>query len=287
MTKATAPRPNVKVVEEEIQLAGIKNVQEAKTDVDRAAQELAMVGYTKIASGFSEEELNQFSRHADAVMERQRAESGGAEHMKTSVEAHIARALLCYDPIFMKVCRHPQILALAEKMMGAPVFLNQQNAILNPPGEVHYVSLYHRDFPWQHFTSSHPLALTVLLCVDDFTLETGPTMVLPGSHKLEACPDEKVRMNNEVPITAPRGTFIIIDSMIFHRTGKNKSDHFRRAIVQVYSIPLIKQVISFPRMLNGQYKDDPELSKFLGYSFETADSALDFRRQRGMVKEGM
>ncbi len=278
---------NKPIAPEKVKPVGVKKTATIANDVERAAFELHMLGYTQLDSGFSESELKEFSDRLDAAMEIQRKECGGAEYMKTTGESHFIRALIVYDETFFKVCRHPKILELAEMIMGAPVYLNQQNAVLNPPGDVDYETVYHRDFPHQHFTSSHALALTVLLCVDDFMVENGATMVLPGSHKIEPFPDESVWRNREVPMTGKKGTFLIMDSMLFHRTGKNKTEDFRRAVVQVYSIPLIKQVISFPHMFGDKYKDDPELATFLGYPYETANNVMDFRRARGMVKEGL
>lgn len=269
---------------ETVQPVGIKKTTEIKSDIDKAVFELDMLGYAMIESGFSDAELDDMSHRMDDVMERQRDEAGGAEHMKTEVEKHIARCILAYDDTFLKGCRHPKILEIVERVMGKPAYLNQQNAILNPPGDVDYVSLYHRDFPHQHFTSSHPLSLTILLCIDDFRMDNGPTMMLPGSHKIENFPDEAVWRDAEVALTAKRGTYLVFDSMTFHRTGKNNSGEFRRALVQVYSIPLIKQVISIPQMCGDKYKDDPELAQFLGYPFETADSVLGFRKAKGFAK---
>ena len=54
----------------------------------------------------------------------------------------------------------------------------------------------------------------------------------------------------------------------------------RRAINHMYTVPLIRQQISFPNMLQGKYRDDPFLGKFLGYEAEAAASVVDFRKIR-------
>ena len=42
----------------------------------------------------------------------------------------------------------------------------------------------------------------------------------------------------------------------------------------------MKLNISFPTVLEGQFRDDPFLRKLLGYDCETAKKALDYRKER-------
>ena len=39
----------------------------------------------------------------------------------------------------------------------------------------HHQSAFHRDLPYQHFTSSRPIAINALFCADEFTNENGAT----------------------------------------------------------------------------------------------------------------
>ena len=68
--------------------------------------------------------------------------------------------------------------------------------------------------------------------------------------------------------------------MMFHQAGFNQSPHVRRALNQIYTIPLIKQQISLPRLLKGKYSNDPVLGKLLGYGCESANDAMDYRLTR-------
>jgi hypothetical protein len=54
----------------------------------------------------------------------------------------------------------------------------------------------------------------------------------------------------------------------------------RRGVNHLFGLPFIKQQISFPASLGGRYKDDPFLSKFLGYETEAAESVLKWRTNR-------
>jgi ectoine hydroxylase-related dioxygenase (phytanoyl-CoA dioxygenase family) len=81
-------------------------------------------------------------------------------------------------------------------------------------------------------------------------------------------------------VTAEPGSCIVFDSMLCHRAGTNTSGRPRRAVNQVFSVPIIAQQISLPSMLAGRYADDPVLARLLGYDSVPAASVLDWRERR-------
>ena len=156
----------------------------------------------------------------------------------------------------------------------------QQNGVLNPTASEHAQAAYHRDLPYQHFVSSRPLGLSALFCIDRFNRETGATIVLPGTHRVEAFPSDAVAREIQTVVDADAGSFILFDSMLFHKAGPNVSASPRRALNQVYTVPIISQQISLPEALNGRYAEDPELAQLLGYVTRPAPSALAWRERR-------
>ena len=67
---------------------------------------------------------------------------------------------------------------------------------------------------------------------------------------------------------------------MFHKAGENKTDEDRKLIVQVYTLPFIKQQISFPEILNGKFKNDKSHSYILGYDTEVEKSVINWRARR-------
>jgi ectoine hydroxylase-related dioxygenase (phytanoyl-CoA dioxygenase family) len=128
--------------------------------------------------------------------------------------------------------------------------------------------------------SSEPLAISALFCLDPFRLETGATTVLPGSHKFERFPSERLAAEIDMPVVADRGSFVVFDSMLFHRAGVNRTEGMRRAVNHVYTIPLIGQQISLPAALGGRYSDEPALARLLGYDSAPAPSVTGWRERR-------
>jgi ectoine hydroxylase-related dioxygenase (phytanoyl-CoA dioxygenase family) len=131
------------------------------------------------------------------------------------------------------------------------------------------------------------LALSALYCIDEFTEETGGTYLLPGTHKVEAFPSVEYTLAHQTTISAKAGSILIFDSMLYHRTGFNRSRGTRRAVNHIYCLPLIKQQISFPKVLRGKFSDDPFLKKFLGYETESGESVRQWREKKLSVAEAL
>jgi ectoine hydroxylase-related dioxygenase (phytanoyl-CoA dioxygenase family) len=244
---------------------GITERAAGGADADRQAEHVRLVGFTVIDGDFTAPELHDLSGRLDRLLERQARDAGGIERLAEIGEQETARCCLAYDEAFLRLAANPRVTEVCRRLLGDYFVLMQQNGIVNPPGRTHTQTAYHRDLPYQHFVSSRPLAVSALFCVDAFSRENGATLVLPGSHKVEQFPHQGVITELEQPVEAPAGSFIVFDSMVFHRAGANTSTAPRRAVNQVYSLPFIAQQISFPEVLDGRYADDPSVSRLLGY----------------------
>jgi ectoine hydroxylase-related dioxygenase (phytanoyl-CoA dioxygenase family) len=244
------------------------------------AERVRVIGHTVVRDAFTRDEAAQFAARLDTVLECQVAEFGGPENITAIGDAGTARLPLAYDDAFLRAATHPTVLAICRLLIGQYIVLMQQNGVSNPPVEAHAQARYHRDLPYQHFTSSRPLAVSALLCLDPFTTESGATTLIPGSHRVERFPSDEAAAALDVSIEAEPGSFILFDSMVFHRAGVNRSGRNRRGVNHVYSIPLLAQQISIPASLNGRYADDPDLAPLLGYGVVTPSSVVAWRQQR-------
>jgi hypothetical protein len=259
---------------------GVLEPAMAQSSIEQHAERLGIAGYTVVPSGFSSQEIDGFSHRLDALLQHQVDAFGGADRMAAIGDAFTVRCPLVEDDAFLGLAAHASVLALCRHVIGAYIVLMQQNGIVNPPQQGHTQRAYHRDLPYQHFTSSRPLAVSALFCIDPFDRTTGATVVLPASHRVETFPSEEVARGLETPVEAPRGAFIVFDSMLFHRAGENRSQAPRRAVNHVFTIPLIAQQVSLPDALDGRHADDPELAALLGYNTAPARSVLEWRQRR-------
>jgi ectoine hydroxylase-related dioxygenase (phytanoyl-CoA dioxygenase family) len=259
---------------------GIKETNTATSEVDRYIEEISVSGFTVVSGVVAESELPEVHRRVDSIYEQQVSEIGGGQNLRAINDETIARCLLAYDDYFLKLATAPKIIALLERLLGDYFTLLQQNAIINLPDMVTYQTSWHRDLIYQHFIPSRPIAVSALICLDDFSKETGGTHVLPGTHKLEKFPSQAYVQRHEVAVNAKAGSAIVFDSMLFHRGGVNSSKHPRRGLNHLYSLPFIKQQIDLPRILGGKYADDDFLRKFLGYESQAAEDVVQWRTKR-------
>lgn len=247
--------------------------------LDFHAERIRLSGFTVLPSGMTDAGLADIRARLDAVLERQTGEFG-AERLAAIGDAMTARCPLAYDDVFLRLAAHAPVLALCRRLLGDYVVLMQQNGVVNPPGQTHTQASYHRDLPYQHFVSSRPLAVSALFCIDPFTPDTGATTMIPGSHRIEAFPSPEVSAALDMAVRAEPGSFIVFDSMLYHRAGTNSSGAPRRAVNHVYTVPIIAQQISLPSALNGRYADDPGLRQLLGYDVDPAASPQAWRTRR-------
>ena len=265
---------------------GIRERSGSGLDADRHADRVRLVGYTVVESGLTAERVRHLASRLDALLERQAQEAGGVDQLAAIGEQGTVRCCLGYDEAFLDLVANAAVTDVCRLLLGDYFVLMQQNGVINPPQRAHTQTSYHRDLPYQHFVSSRPLAISALFCADAFTTENGATVVLPGSHKVEQFPSDTAMRDVEVPVEAPAGSFIVFDSMLFHRAGTNVSTMARRAVNQVYTLPFIAQQISLPDVLDGKYSDDPRVARLLGYGSGPVRSVREwYERRRSRLRQ--
>ena len=76
---------------------------------------------------------------------------------------------LFYDKFFLKFIFNKKILDVLNKAFGENFILNLQNCPINRANDKHFGAVWHRDLSYQHFVPSRPIAISALVCVDEFT----------------------------------------------------------------------------------------------------------------------
>jgi ectoine hydroxylase-related dioxygenase (phytanoyl-CoA dioxygenase family) len=265
---------------------GVKEQFLPADETDQHVERLRLNGFTLVDGGYDAQEQGLFAELFDRVLAIQTERHGGYEALRRIDEHNTIRAPLTLDPRFIHLAQNTNVLAIAERIFrGSPesgaFILNQQNGILNPPrGEAYNQGAWHRDLPYQHFVSTRPLAINALYCIEPFTLENGATLVVRGTHREESFPSNELLQELAEPVTAPAGSFLLLDCMIYHSGGVNLSQRPRRAVNHVYTIPLIRQQIDLPTAMPENLTLSAATRKLLGYGFEAIRTPADYYRQR-------
>jgi ectoine hydroxylase-related dioxygenase (phytanoyl-CoA dioxygenase family) len=272
MKKSTSPIP--------VADYGILMKDRFVIEFDEIAEQVRRIGYAVLDSGLSDDEISNVSKAFDQARAAYLVKYGESQ-LKCTNEFHTIRAMLALEQggMFIRLATNPNLMIVLSKLILGKFILNQQNGIINPPGETYNQGAWHRDLPYQHYVSSSPLAINALFCVDEFTLENGSTFVLPASHKSINYPTAYYIQRNALQIQARAGQFILLDCMLFHSGGFNKTDTERRAVNHVYTIPYFKQQIKLSEMLKN-VELTPDQKELFGFCFQEPLSIEQFLDER-------
>lgn len=264
---------------EVVKTYGITNTSSATGRAAAVCEEIAVRGFGVLESVLPLSKVASLNQKLEDVYAVQCAEVFGEAALEKLNDRDIVRCPLAYDREFFELATSPELLEIPRLVLGEGIQLLMQNGVINRPERVQAQTGWHRDLNYQHWVSSKPLAVSALVCLEDFNVETGGTAFLPSSHKFEAFPSEQlVTLSQHVP-SAPAGSILFFDAMTFHRAGINKSNRVRRAINHVIGVPILAQQINIPSML-GDGPEDPSIRSYLGYRWSPAPSVKAWRQAK-------
>lgn len=250
-------------------------------EILRAAEEISNLGYSVIDSGYTATEVEEIGKVFEIVHSKYVNKYGNA-FLSERDELNGVRLPLMFDTLFLDLALNSVITSLVQHLIKGKFYLNQQNAIINPPGKRYNQDAFHRDLPYQHFISSRPLAINALFCVDEFNQFNGATNVIPCSQKSEKYPSDEYVKKHSTLVEAPAGSFIILDCMLFHKGSFNTTDKPRRAVNHVYTIPYLKQQINIPNTLGHVSTLNNTQRELLGYDYQVATNIDEYLKSRSI-----
>ncbi len=153
-------------------------------------------------------------------------------------------SLLAYDLSFLNYARTPEILDMAEQLIGPDIAL-WNSSFFAKPAEKGRATPWHQD---GEYWPIRPLATcTVWIAIDDSTPDNGCLRVIRGSHKNKDLrqhntnPDPNLTLNQELPLTEydeeraedivlEAGQMSLHDVFIVHGSAANTSGKSRRGM---------------------------------------------------------
>jgi len=154
--------------------------------------------------------------------------------------------------------------------------LNTLGGSVVTPNSGIYTRNIHRDA--RSFSGEQHLLVNTLLMLDDSTIENGCTWMYSGSHRVPDKPSEEEFFSNAVRVPCKAGDLIIFDGNIWHAAGKNTSAKNRNLLTPIYTKPLIKQQLDYPRAFGYDfaYNISDRLKQILGYNALTPVTISEF-----------
>lgn len=140
-----------------------------------------------------------------------------AQGTEGRAKGYSAGMLLGREPVFAEAILVPRLLAMAEFLLGRGFILSQLVGSVRRkgPGSLGL----HADNSW--FPAPFPpweIMCTACWVTDDFSLEGGATLVMPGTHKHRSHPPRELRQSLEgaQPIVAPKGSLALWNGNVWH-----------------------------------------------------------------------
>lgn len=175
--------------------------------------------------------------------------------------------LLARSGLAEQFVRHPLVLALTEKALGAwcdTIQLNLTQAIALYPGAL--PQLPHRDQDmWRGAIGEIEYLVNVMWPFTDYRADNGATLIWPHSHGRAALDEPP----STLPVTAemqPGDALVFLGSTL-HGAGGNESDNIRRGMIVSYCLGWLKpyenQWLAYPPTVARNFS--PELAGLVGY----------------------
>lgn len=148
-------------------------------------------------------------------------------------------------------------------------FVDITTALLGPDIRLYYdQSVYkrpeaRRDFPWHQdngYTPTDPIHyVTCWLAVSDASVANGCVWIKPETHKLGVVEHTQTPIGWQcyfgddpgVPVELTRGSMVVFQSLLFHRSGPNTSSDTRKAYVLQYSVDRMRHAVTGKMFHNG------------------------------------
>ena len=173
--------------------------------------------------------------HAKGVLDADLLHQVGDEFEQIwAAEGRSNQLVLLKHRTFIDLIEHPPILERQAAIFGRQTQLLQYDFLRQEPGSTAPLRSWHRDLS---FPGDKPLSINTIVYLDRMDDDTGPTYVIPGSHRGDELPpeaDTDQSLPGEVAVYAEPGDAVFINSAIWHSGNRNRSQGLRRGIYMYF-----------------------------------------------------
>jgi len=196
---------------------------------------LDTLGYVVVEKVLAPDTLEQVRNQVEHLYALE-GENAGSEFRQEAGSRRLAN-LVDKGEIFQQLAATPRILELVSHVLGDQFKLSSFNGRSANPGSSEAQPL-HCDAGALPDDLGYWVCNTIWL-LDDFTLENGATRVIPGSQKWASLPQDELAdlvapHPQEVLLTAPAGSVVVMNTHAWHGGTANRTPHHRRALHAFY-----------------------------------------------------
>jgi ectoine hydroxylase-related dioxygenase (phytanoyl-CoA dioxygenase family) len=186
---------------------------------------------------------------------------------RNDFEGHVTKriyALFAKTRGFDELATHPLLLGVLDRVLGH-YQLSGPVGIDIGPGET--PQGLHRDdvvypIPWPH----SQVVLNTMWALDDFTVDNGATVIVPGSHRTS--PADKPDDAGAIIATMPAGSVMFYVGTVWHGGGANHTEERRLGVILEYCAAWVRAQENHITAIGEDVIRtlDPKLQELLGYN---------------------
>ena len=217
--------------------------------VDRHVREVQEQGYTVIENAISPE-------FADEV--RKATLRAVWSHDSTQLQW-----MLYHGTEFERLVQNAPLMTLMDASLGRGAVIASISAIRRGPGPG-FIPI-HTDYsmipePYPEFAMTG----VGVWALEDWTVASGPTWIVPGSHRKRRGPKQGERMNDGVPVEMPKGSVVYFTHGVWHWQGERTEPGERVTIHSHFNRGILRGLE--PKRVDVQmlHRNPPRLGEMLG-----------------------
>ncbi len=243
-------------------------------------EEMDIYGFTKLGSQLLTSQVKFFR---DNLLEQQRLHivQHGMSMLDSFGEREMLRNCARFHPNYLQLIDADWLNDFVNAVLNDKAILHGYHGILTDDTSNGARALplrFHRDAPWFKDTRTCVLILMPLV---DFTIDVGPTELVPATHRMAEQPSEPFMERHRKRMLMPAGHVFAMDGTLWHRAGRNQSGKIRPMLQMNITLAFMKQQIDV--WAEGLFNDASERVKSrLGYnvrSYVDPDEMLTLDRK--------
>ncbi len=171
--------------------------------------------------------------------------------------------MLYHGREFEQLIQNPLLMTLVDASLGRGAVIASFSSIKRGPG-AGFIPM-HTDYA--HVPEPYPeFAMTGVgvWALEDWTVESGPTWIVPGSHKYRRGPREGEGTNQGVPVVMPKGSVVFFTHGVWHWQGDRTEPGDRITLHAHFNRGILRSLE--PKRVDVQmmHRNSPRLGEMLG-----------------------
>jgi ectoine hydroxylase-related dioxygenase (phytanoyl-CoA dioxygenase family) len=187
---------------------------------------------------------------------------------------------------FERIFQNPLLMTLVDASLGRGAVIGSFSAIRKPPGPGTiplHVDYAHVPEPFPEFAMTG----VGVWAFEDWTVPSGPTWIIPGSHRLRRGPRRGEGANGGVPIEMPKGSVVFFTHGVWHWQGDRTEPGDRVTLHAHFNRGILRSLEPKKTDVQMLHRNAPRLGEMLGEDdwFEKIDAhGRDYGRLAYMNK---